>query len=223
MGMRCPSEAQNIDLPASLLAAKSTDFTSISESAEAVISIIDEIGNHRKLCQQFGVTMEELESTTESTATTAYGAYILDMGLQGLCSSYNTTLCLDLVLGDSMKLFMALIACLLGYGEVGLWLKSEASRDGSWVVLHDNPYKAWIDIYSGTHYQEGVKKGLGKSNPSGKPTRSSQGENRAYRNTCSSGSAIRGQTSGMVDCVEAMHDSRKRILGHGYELIMMNV
>ena len=61
-----------------------------------------------------------------------------------------------------MKLFMALITCLLGYGEVGLWLKSEASREGSWVVLDNNPYKAWIDIYSGTHYQEAVKKGLGE-------------------------------------------------------------
>lgn len=75
-----------------------------------------------------------------------------------------------------MKLFMALIACLLGYGEVGLWLKSEASREGSWVVLHDNPYKAWIDIYSGADYQEGVKRGLGKSNPSRKAACGSQGE-----------------------------------------------
>lgn len=133
----------------------------------------------------------------------------------------NTPLYLNLVLGDSMKLFMALIACLLGYGEVGLWLKSEASREGSWVVLHDNPYKTWIDIYSGADYQEGVKRGLGKSNRSCKATRSSQGENRAYRNTCSSGCAIRGQTSGMVNCVEAMYNFRKRILGHGYELIMM--
>ena len=83
MGTCCLSETQNTDPSASLLAAKFTDFTSISQSAEVVIRVIDEIGNHRKLCQQFGVTMEELESTTESTATTAYGAYILDMGLQG--------------------------------------------------------------------------------------------------------------------------------------------
>lgn len=72
-----------INPPASLLAAKYTDFTSISDSAQAVIGIINEIGNHRNLCRQFGVTMEELESTIESRATTAYGAYILDMGLQG--------------------------------------------------------------------------------------------------------------------------------------------
>ncbi|KAK2460683.1 hypothetical protein APHAL10511_007153 [Amanita phalloides] len=127
-----------------LLAAKYTDFSSISDSAAVVLSVIDEIGNHKKLCQQFGVTMEELENTLESTATTAYGAYILDTGLQG----------------DATKLFMALIACLLGYGEVGLWLKSESQREETWVVLHGNPYKAWIDIYSGTNYQNAVKKGL---------------------------------------------------------------
>ena len=62
-----------------------------------------------------------------------------------------------------MKLFMAVMACLLGYGEVGLWLKSEASRKNSWVVMDGNPYKPWMDIYSGVRYQEVVKKGLGKS------------------------------------------------------------
>ena len=60
-----------------------------------------------------------------------------------------------------MKLLMALIACLLGYGEVGLWLQREASRDKRWVILDGNPYKQWIDVYSGAHYQEAVKKGLG--------------------------------------------------------------
>jgi len=109
-----------------------------------VIDVIEEIKTHRSFCQHFGIAIEELENTPESSATTAYGAYILDMGLQG----------------DGMKLLMALIACLLGYGEVGLWLQSEASREKSWVILDGNPYKKWIDVYSGAHYQEAVKKGL---------------------------------------------------------------
>ncbi|KAM6500971.1 Ribokinase-like protein [Amanita muscaria] len=128
------------------LAAKCTDFSAIEDSAKVILNVIDEIGKHRGFCQHFGVTPEELENTPESAATTAYGAYILDMGLQG----------------DSMKLFMALIACLLGYGEVGLWLKREAEQDESWVLLDGNPYKPWIDVYSGTPYQESVKKGLGR-------------------------------------------------------------
>jgi hydroxymethylpyrimidine/phosphomethylpyrimidine kinase len=58
---------------------------------------------------------------------------------------------------------MALAACLLGYGEVGLWLIRESKRDNSWVILVEkvNPYVRWIRSYSGERYQEAVKIGLG--------------------------------------------------------------
>jgi len=55
---------------------------------------------------------------------------------------------------------MALMACLLGYGEVGLWLKKESRMPNSWVVLEGNPYKHWIEEYSGEMYQGAVKIGL---------------------------------------------------------------
>lgn len=58
--------------------------------------------------------------------------------------------------GDRSSLLMALLACLLGYGEVGLWLKSS-----SWVKLKGNPYITWIESYSGNEYQTAVKIGLG--------------------------------------------------------------
>jgi hydroxymethylpyrimidine/phosphomethylpyrimidine kinase len=67
----------------SYLAAKHTDFIAIEDSAKVVIDVIEEIKTHRSFCQHFGVTIAELENTPESSATTAYGAYILDMGLQG--------------------------------------------------------------------------------------------------------------------------------------------
>lgn len=57
---------------------------------------------------------------------------------------------------------MALMACLLGYGEVGLWLKKEASRPDSWVVMGGNPYRKWIEDYSGEHYQNAVRIGIGE-------------------------------------------------------------
>ena len=38
---------------------------------------------HRSYCALWGVTEEELNTTPESPATTAYGAFILDTGLQG--------------------------------------------------------------------------------------------------------------------------------------------
>jgi len=56
---------------------------------------------------------------------------------------------------------MALAACLLGYGEVGLWLQREAERPQSWVKLEDNPYKKWIEDYAGEKYQAAVKVGIG--------------------------------------------------------------
>lgn len=61
-----------------------------------------------------------------------------------------------------MKLLMALLACLLGYGEVGLWLKKETAQEGSWVVYENNPYRQWIDDYSGPVYQQAVRSGLGE-------------------------------------------------------------
>ncbi len=57
---------------------------------------------------------------------------------------------------------MALAACLLGYGEVGLWLKREAARPSSWVVMQGNPYEKWIEDYSGEGYQNAVKVGIGE-------------------------------------------------------------
>lgn len=59
-----------------------------------------------------------------------------------------------------MKLLVALSACLLGYGEVGLWLKKQATQPASWVTLEGNPYLKWIDDYSGKEYQDAVRQGI---------------------------------------------------------------
>lgn len=64
-------------------------------------------------------------------------------------------------LGDASKLLMALAACLLGYGEVGLWIKKEASKPKTRVVLEGNPYIHWITEYGGEGYQQAVKLGIG--------------------------------------------------------------
>ena len=60
-----------------------------------------------------------------------------------------------------MKLLVALSACLLGYGEVGLWLKRQAAIPESPVKLEGNRYLKWIDDYSGKDYQTAVKVGIG--------------------------------------------------------------
>ncbi|KAI0042839.1 hypothetical protein FA95DRAFT_1547085 [Auriscalpium vulgare] len=127
-----------------LLAAKSPEYDKIAASAEIMLHIIRESTMHRTFCAQWGVSPEELDSTPESPACTAYGAYILDIGLRG----------------DASQLLMALAACLLGYGEVGLWLRREAARLDSWVKLAGNPYHKWIEDYSGADYQAAVKVGI---------------------------------------------------------------
>ncbi|KAH7905191.1 Phosphomethylpyrimidine kinase-domain-containing protein [Hygrophoropsis aurantiaca] len=127
-----------------LLAAKSHSFGRILQATETVFHIARESSMHKSYCAQWGITEEELENTAESPATTAYGAYLIDTGLQG----------------DSTKLVMALAACLLGYGEVGLWLKKEAKQSGSWVVWQSNPYLKWMEDYSGEEYQKAVRTGL---------------------------------------------------------------
>ena len=132
-----------------LLAAKSTSFSAIAAATESVQSVLREIStNHKAFCTRWSVDEKELEETPESTATTAYGAYIMDIGLQG----------------DALQLNMSLAACLLGYGEVGLWLLDESKRPDSWVVMDEelNPYVPWIKEYSGEVFQNAVKIGLGE-------------------------------------------------------------
>ncbi|KDQ59785.1 hypothetical protein JAAARDRAFT_33355 [Jaapia argillacea MUCL 33604] len=127
-----------------LLGAKSISFPAIQSAAQTMLHVVREVGMHASFCANWNITEEELRSTPESAACTAYGAYIMDIGLQG----------------DSSKLIMALAACLLGYGEVGLWLRKEAQQPNSWVKLEGNPYRHWIEDYSGPEYQAAVKAGI---------------------------------------------------------------
>ncbi|KAJ3757785.1 Ribokinase-like protein [Lentinula raphanica] len=132
-----------------LLSAKSTTFPSISRATQTVLNVLQEINTHKAFCASFGVTEDELERTTESAATAAYGGYLVDVGMRG----------------DTTLLLIALLACLLGYGEVGLWLKKNKSGDAGergWVIMDetDNPYVQWIEDYAGERYQAAVKAGL---------------------------------------------------------------
>lgn len=54
------------------------------------------------------------------------------------------------------------MACLIGYGEVGLWLISQSKIPGTRIYLDGNPYKQWIEDYSGTLYQQSVRDGMSK-------------------------------------------------------------
>jgi len=126
------------------LAFKSSDFEPISAAATIALGIAGEKSIHEKFCAEWGISAEELQSTPESTATTAYALYILDEGVRG----------------DELSLLVALAACLLGYGEVGLWLKAEAAKEGSDVFLEGNQYIQWIETYAGERYQNACRDGI---------------------------------------------------------------
>ncbi|KAI9453742.1 Phosphomethylpyrimidine kinase-domain-containing protein [Russula earlei] len=128
-----------------LLASKSSDYSEFGAAAETILSVVKESRMHVLFSAQWGVDLTQLESTPESSACTAYGAYIMDIGIRG----------------DAASLLVALAACLLGYGEVGLWLQREANRPESWARLENNPYRKWIEDYSGERYQAAVKVGIG--------------------------------------------------------------
>ena len=79
-----------------LLAAKLTGFISMDAAVRLVRNVLHETStNHKGFCTQWRVEEKELEETVESTATTAYGAHMVDTGFQG----------------DTIKLNMALAAC----------------------------------------------------------------------------------------------------------------
>ena len=140
-------------------------YLDFSAAAETILAIVRERGMHVSFCAQWGVDLAELESTPESPVCTAYGAYIMDIGLQGAFRDSlplpKSSFEIRISKGDAGSLLMALSACLLGYGEVGLWLQREAKRPRSWVQIEGNPYRKWIDDYSGESYQAAVKVGIG--------------------------------------------------------------
>ncbi|OCB91092.1 hypothetical protein A7U60_g1657 [Sanghuangporus baumii] len=128
-----------------LLVAKSRRFADIKPATDTILNVLNEVTMHRSYCSvELGISEVELEMTPESSATTAYGAFILDSGLRG----------------DETLLIITLAACLLGYGEVGLWLNNQAELPDSWVRWEGNPYLRWIEDYSGVHYQNAVRTGL---------------------------------------------------------------
>lgn len=101
---------------------------------------------HVSFCESFGVSKIDLENATESPANLAYSRYIMDVGSQG----------------DSLDLLVAVLSCLIGYGEVGLYLARKA-QEGGQIKLEGNPYRKWMDDYNGKEFQDAVHAGIGES------------------------------------------------------------
>lgn len=113
---------------------KSESLADMRAAGEVMSGILDvEMKLHVDYCAGFGITPEEMERAPEDVATMAYTRYVLEVGLQG----------------DVLDLHAALSPCVIGYGEIGRRLADDPAtkREG-------NPYLSWIEMYSGSEYQE---------------------------------------------------------------------
>jgi hydroxymethylpyrimidine/phosphomethylpyrimidine kinase len=97
-----------------------------------------------KFCESFSVTTEDLTDLPESAACAAYARYIIDVGTQG----------------DMLDLYVAVASCLIGYGEVGLWLQRQVECGEA--VVAGNPYRQWMADYAGKDFLEAVNRGIGE-------------------------------------------------------------
>jgi len=121
--------------PASLVPPLSSIPTHKASSTDA----------NAQYCSEFDITLPQLLSTPESATTSAYARYILDIGTQS----------------DILELYVAIAACLIGYGEVGLWLQKQVQLGEA--KLEGNIYKRWMEDYSGEDFLGAVDRGIGTS------------------------------------------------------------
>ena len=89
-----------------------------------------EIGMYLGFCHQWGIALETVENSPESTVTIAYSRYILDAAMSGSLA----------------ELYAAIAPCLMGYGEIGKRIKAEG-------MIADNPYQPWIDVFASDAFQ----------------------------------------------------------------------
>ena len=118
----------------SLAVLKSDNLDEMKISASTVNDLINfEMQLHIDLCDEYGISKTDLESTDEQNENIAYTRYVLELGYSG----------------DFLDLLSALAPCVLGYGEIGINLKD---------FKPDNVmYQKWIETYASNEYQEVCK------------------------------------------------------------------
>lgn len=122
-------------------------FARIAMFAGIAAEMAQEAENHIQLCLPWGITRDDLDhGTVESAATLAYTRFVMDVSRSG----------------DALELLAATGPCLLGYGEVGLWLNVERGKRSckpKSSVASDG-FEGWIDYYAGKEFQSIVQKGI---------------------------------------------------------------
>lgn len=112
---------------------KSRDLQEIRQGLDSLKAIVDvEIGLHVGYCAEWGIPETSLAEVPPSAATLAYTDYVLETGLHG----------------DLLDLHVALAPCIIGYGDIALWLQVQP-----FLKTEGNPYTAWIAMYGSPEYQ----------------------------------------------------------------------
>ena len=106
------------------------EMLAASRTVNGLIS--EEMQLHIGICEAAGIPPDDLFATAERVENLAYTRFVLEAGHSG----------------DLVDLLAALVPCVMGYGEIGARLASEATSD---------TYRDWIDTYAGGEYQDACK------------------------------------------------------------------
>ena len=93
-----------------------------------------EMGLHRKVCADFGLSSEDLEATQPAPVTLGYSSWMLRIAHQG----------------DAGDIMAALLPCAWGYGEIGQRLAAQGLPEAKHC-------REWIETYASEEYQELVR------------------------------------------------------------------
>ena len=113
---------------------KADNLADMRTAAATINALLDiEMKLHVDYCAGWGLSEAEMAAAPEEPATVAYTRYVLETGMAG----------------DALDLAVALAPCVIGYGEIGAALAADPATSKD-----NNPYRDWIEMYSGDDYLE---------------------------------------------------------------------
>lgn len=110
---------------------KCDNFSALTAISHDLQAILTEVKTHIAYCEEWHVSLEELQQTPESAACIAYSRYVLDCGAQGTLA----------------ELYAAIAPCILGYAQIGQRIAQNK------ISPANNPYQSWIDTYACDEFQ----------------------------------------------------------------------
>lgn len=120
-----------------LLAYKLEELPDIQAALETAKALIEtEMPLHIGYCAGWGVAEPQMRAAQPALEMLAYTRYVLEVGFTG----------------DALDLLAALAPCIAGYAEIGAWAAS--------ITSSENPYKGWIETYTGRDYLASVDAAL---------------------------------------------------------------